>query len=190
MKDKKYLHPEDALEEKVSPSNERAKVAKRQLMHDLRNRITSLFLGCTLIAGCQSAKVLEVQSYKGSKSSNDDLHVIYVNSNRVQQKCLFFDAEAENKWRHQYYMYVLNEKDEAIEIMQSTNQDKETCNSQKKEIDRILGSDRFVRICVRGELKKSPMTSEFLTFDTICNSKKCYGDNSAWVDTCPGFTKH
>ena len=105
-------------------------------------------------------------------------------------------------------MYVLGEKKEALEIMQSTNQDKDTCEAQVKAIEKILGAEPQVKICVRDQLRRSQVpdaqkelisfgllgqhkvVQEGLTFDTICNSKKCVGDNSAWVDTCPGFVKN
>jgi hypothetical protein len=105
-------------------------------------------------------------------------------------------------------MYVLNDKNEVIEIMQATNQDKDSCYSQMSKIEKILQSELEVRVCARDKLQKSfnnpknqgelvkfgllgdhRVAYEALTFDTICNSKKCVGDNSAWVDTCPGFSK-
>ena len=159
-------------------------------MHDLKINLVSLLALAFLMASCQSQKVFEMQNYKGVNSKTEDLHVIHVNSSRVQQECLFFDAEAENKWRHQYFMYVLNDKAETIEIMQSTNQDKETCIAQIKAIGAILKQEPVVRICIRGETKSDPKSADAVTFDSICNSSKCYGDNSAWVDTCPGFKKH
>lgn len=173
-------------------------------MKTLKNSLL-LFLLSSLISACQFTRVFRIETFPDPKG---DLHIIQVNSNRVQQKCLFFDAEAENKWRHQYLMYILGEKKEAFEIMQSTNQDKDTCEAQVKAIEKILKAESQVKICVRDQLRRSPVpddqkelisfgllgrhkvTQEGLTFDTICNSKKCVGDNGAWVDTCPGFVKH
>lgn len=158
------------------------------------------------IAGCQSAQVFNINTFH---TNGEDLHVISVNSDRVRQKCLFFNAEAENNWRHQYFLYILNDKNEVLEFMQSTNQDKTTCESQVNRIEKILQSEPQVRLCVRSELKKKPQSSEIqnevihfgslgdhgvsyesLTLDSICNSKKCVSNNSVWVNTCPGFVKH
>ena len=74
-------------------------------------------------------------------------------------------------------------------------------------IEKMLKEESQAKICVRDELRKSQdaetqnelisfgplgqrkVTHVGLTFDSICNSKKCVGDNSAWVTTCPGFVK-
>lgn len=128
---------------------------------------------------------------------------------RIQQKCLFLDAEAENQWRHQYFMYVLNDKNEVLEIMQSTNQDKDSCQIQLNKIEKILKPESLVKLCVRGELKKNVPQSEdqgefikfgtlgghkvvyeALTLDSICNSKECFSNNDVWVNACPGFVKY
>lgn len=105
-------------------------------------------------------------------------------------------------------MYVLSDKNEALEIMQSTHLDGDYCRAQVRAIERLLGAESQAKICVRDELKRSQdaetqnetisfgplgqykVTHEGPTFDSICNSQKCVGDNSAWVDTCPGFPKH
>ena len=174
-------------------------------MQNLKNSTIVLSL-CLFITGCKSAPVFNIETFH---TKADDLHVIQVRSNRVQQKCLFLNAEAENNWRHQYFMYVLNDKNEVLEIMGSTNQDRDTCHSQAQNIDEILRSESQVKICARDELKldiQNPIgqtapipfdvlgnhkvTYEALTLDSICNSKKCVSNNSFWVNTCPGFTKH
>ena len=174
-------------------------------MRHLKSNSMVLLL-CVLVAGCQSAPIFNLKTFH---TNGDDLHVIFVNSDRVQQKCLFFDAEAENNWRHQYLMYILSDKNEALEIMQSTNQDKDTCKAQVKAVEKILQSEPQVKLCVRGELKPSPqdpkiqnkpiqfgrlgdhkISYESLTLDSICNSRKCFSNNSVWVNTCPGFVKH
>lgn len=165
-----------------------------------------VILLCFFITGCQSAPIFNLKTFH---TKSDDLHVIFVNSDRVQQKCLFLNAEAENNWRHQYLMYILNDKNEAFEIMQSTNQDKDTCEAQVNEIEKIRKSEPQVKLCIRDELKTISQTSgvqndyvrfgrlgdhkvsyEPLTLDSICNSKKCVSSNSVWVNTCPGFVKH
>lgn len=174
-------------------------------MRRLKSNSMVLLL-CFFIFGCQTAPVFNLKTFN---TNADDLHVIFLNSDRVQQKCLFFDAEAENNWRHQYLMYILSDKNETLEIMQSTNQDKDTCEAQVNAIEKILQSEPQIKLCVRGELKSSPqdpkaqngpirfgrlgdhkISYESLTLDSVCNSKKCFGDNSAWVNTCPGFVKH
>ncbi len=160
---------------------------------------------CFFVTGCQSAPVFNIETFH---TEADDLHVIRVRSDHVRQKCLFLNAEAENNWRHQYFMYVLNDKNEALEIMGSTSQDKDTCEFQSKKIDKILHSESQVKICVRDELKNiqdakeqntfiqfdsmgsHKVTYEALTFDSICNSKKCLSNNEPWINTCPGFVKH
>lgn len=174
-------------------------------MRHLKNSSIALLL-CFFAAGCQSAPTFNIKTFH---TQGEDLHVISVNSNRVRQKCLFLNAEAENNWRHQYFMYILNDKNEVLEIMQSTNQDKTTCESQVSGIEKILRSEPQAKLCARGELKKISKSSEVqnkpiqfdghgnhrisyesLTLDSICNSKKCLSNNSVWVDTCPGFVKH
>ncbi len=167
---------------------------------------STLLLLCLFFAGCQSPSVFNIQT---AHTTVNDLHVIQVHSNRVQQKCLFLEGEAKNNWRHQYFRYILNDKNEVFEVMEATNQDKETCFSQVQKIEKILQSELRVKICVRDELKsniqdtsiqntlidfgplgKHGLTYEPLTFDSICNSKKCVSNNEVWVNTCPGFVKH
>ncbi len=104
-------------------------------------------------------------------------------------------------------MYVLSDKNEVLEIMQSTHTDGDFCRSQFRAIEKMLETEPQVKICARDELKESQdpetqnepisfgplglhkITHEGPTFDSICNSKKCVGDNSAWAVTCPGFAK-
>ncbi len=163
-----------------------------------------------ILSACQTGKVFEIETFPASpKSNQEDLQVIRVKSDRVQQECLFYNAEGENKWRHQYSMYILNDKNEALEIMQSTNQDKETCQKQLKKIEKILRKEPKVYLCVRDQLKKESdrnayptglvnfgalgkfkITYETLWLDSVCNSKECFSNNSVWANTCPGFVKH
>lgn len=177
-------------------------------MRILKSNLLLLTL-CLYISACLSTKVFNLNTFPADKQSKlKDLHVIQVNSDRVRQKCLFFNAEAENNWRHQYFMYVLNDKNEVLEIMQPTNQDKESCESQVRTIEKILQSESQVKICTRDELKANVQVSggenefiqfgslgrrkvvyESLTLDSICNSKKCLSNNEVWVNTCPGFVK-
>ena len=53
-------------------------------------------------------------------------------------------------------MYILSDKNEVLEIMQSTNQDKDTCEAQINAIKKMLQSESEVKLCIRGELKTSP----------------------------------
>lgn len=164
--------------------------------------VLSLYL---LVTGCQSAPIFNIETFH---TKANDLHVIEVRTDRIRLKCLFLNADAENNCRHQYFMYVLNNKNEVLEIMESTHQDEDTCSSQKHRIEKILQSGSQVKICVRDELKNvrdakeqetlvqfgtlgsHKVNYEALTFDSICNSKKCLSNNEAWVNTCPGFAKH
>ena len=173
-------------------------------MKHLKNNSILLSL-CLFMGGCQSTPFFNINTFH---TDSDDFHVIQVYSNRIRQKCLFLNAEAENNWRHQYLMYILNDKNEVLEIMGSTNQDKDTCYSQVQKIDKLLQSEAQVKICARDKLKNIQETHEqksliqfeqlgnhkpayeALTYDSICSSKKCIGDNSVWVKTCPGFIKH
>lgn len=173
----------------------------RLLKIDLLILLLSVF-----IAGCQSTPVY---NHKIFHTSADDLHIIFVKSDRVLQKCLYLNADAENSWRHQYFMYILSDKNEVIEVMQSTNQDKDTCEEQVKAIKKILQSESQVKLCIRGELKATPqdlitqnrtirfdnlgdhtISYEPLTLDSACSSKDCVSNNGVWVNTCPGFVKH
>lgn len=176
-------------------------------MKNLKTKLLFLLIYFCLF-GCQSVKTFNIKGIEESdqKKSPIDLHAIYVNSNRVRQTCLFFDAEGDNKWRHQYYMYVLNDRNEVLEIMESTNQDKESCYNQMYKIEAMLRSESQIRICAHGELKKSNISGseqiqfgslgvhkigyKFMNLDSVCNSKKCFGDNSEWTRTCPGFIKN
>jgi len=172
-------------------------------MRNLKNSLF-LFLFGTLVSACQTTGVFRFETFPDQKG---DLHIIHTNSDRIQQRCLFLDAEGDNNWRHQYFMYVLSDKSEVFEIMKSTHTDEDFCRSQVRAIEKILEAEPRAKICVRDELKKGQdpeaqkelvpfgrlgqhkVTYEGLTFDSICNSKKCVGDNSAWVDTCHGFVK-
>ncbi len=173
-------------------------------MRYLKNSLF-LFLFGSLTSACQSTSAFRLETFH---DRSGDLHIIHTNSERVQQKCLFLNAEEENSWRHQYFMYVLGNENEVLEIMKSTHTDGDFCHAQVRAIEKLLGAEPQAKICVRDELRKSQdtetqnepisfgrlgrykVTHEGLTFDSICHSQKCVGDNSAWVDTCPGFAKH
>lgn len=172
-------------------------------MQNLKNNLF-LFFFSSSISACQSTKNFSLETFPDPKG---DLHIIQTSSDRVQQKCLFMNAEGDNSWRHQYFMYVLNNKHEVLEIMESTHTGGDSCRSKFLAIEKLLKVEPLVKICARDEMRKSQIpeakkelisfgllgkhkvTQEGLTFDTICNSQKCIGDNSMWVDTCPGFAK-
>lgn len=161
------------------------------------------------MSSCQSTTDFIFRTLDEKEAGGRDLlHIIHVNSNRVQQKCLFLNAEAENNWRHQYLMYILNDKNQVVEIMQPTNQDKESCYSQLHQIERLLKLEQQISVCVRDQLKKSTLDADekdhfvqfkslgkhsvvydSLTLDSICNSKRCFNNNNIWTNTCPGFTR-
>ena len=153
---------------------------------------------------CVTKKNFEIKSSKG-KNSSENFHVVMTSSSHIMQECVFLNAEDENRWRHQYVMYVLNDQKEIIEVLHYVNQDKSSCLSQAKEVSKILKKEPTVTLCLRGNLKADPMSTEFynfnkfekypikysfLTFDSICNLKNCYSVNDIWTNTCPGFTKN
>jgi len=171
-------------------------------MLNLKNRM-AFILPCILSLGCQSRYKIETYHIE-----DQEFHVIQIPVNRVKQQCLFLNAEDEGKWRHQYLMLVLNANNDTMEITDPLNMDIESCKKQILEIEKIMKVESIVNLCVRGPLKMNTthdgswldtvdfgflgvhhVRYESLTFDTICNSKKCYGDNSAYTYTCPGFTK-
>ncbi len=164
-----------------------------------------VMLSCLFISACQTVGGFKIQSY-----NNDgiELQVIQVSPNRIRQQCLFLNAEGDGRWRHQYLMFILSGKSEVLEIADPLNMDKESCQEQIVRIEKILKSESGLKLCARDGLKKKVAnvgswqdTADFdslgvhkvkyesLTFDSICNSKKCYGDNSAYTYTCPGFVK-
>lgn len=168
-------------------------------MKNLKNSFILSLIG-PLIFGCQTSRVFQMENF-------EDLHVITTQSERLRQQCVYLNAEAENKWRHQYSMYILDNKNQVLEVMQSTHMDKDSCYSQMQEVEKLLKRDPVVKVCVRDKLERvdaANIQNELISFgslgshqpsykpltlDSICNSKKCIGDNSAWIQTCPGFVK-
>lgn len=172
-------------------------------MKNLINKIF-LILFILLITSCVTRAVFEIKSFEKSEG-DDDFHVITVDSDRVKQECVFLNAEAENKWRHQYMMYVLNSKNEVIPIIYSLHQEKSVCLAHLKKVEKILKKNVQVEVCARdkfqidvtseeraqdfGRLGKHHVHYDYLTFDSICSSKECYRVNEASTKTCPGFKK-
>lgn len=164
------------------------------------NYLFSIFL--ILLCSCQST-----QKFKMTTLEKKELNIIDVDTNRIIQECYFMNAERENKWRHQYILNILNEKNEVIPVHYPTNQGKPECLAHLKKVEKILKKERRVRLCVRNRLEKMNMDDsppEFydfgalgkhespyysLTFDTICNSKECFSISDTWTYTCPGFGK-
>lgn len=132
-----------------------------------------------------------------------NLNTVTVSADHIQQKCIFLNAEAENKWRHQYMMYILDDKNEVIPIVHIVNQDKATCEDQIKKIKKILNTADQVKICLRntftknnadheeidfGKLGKHITEYNDLWFQSICNSKDCYSYD-VFTDICPDFPR-
>lgn len=166
------------------------------------NQINLMPLLITFFCGCQSARNFEIRTLE-----KEELHIVEIDSARITQECYFLNAEAENVWRHQYILYMLNEKNEVIPVYNPTNQDKSQCLKQFKKIKKILKGAARVKLCVRDPLKRITDTSSMpeitdfgplgrhespyhaLTFDTICNAKDCFSISDTWTYTCPGFTQ-
>ena len=171
-------------------------------MGSLKRSNLLLVLFVVVMSSCQST-----QKFKMTMLEKDELSVFEIDSNRAIQECYFMNAEKENNWRHQYSLNMLNEKNEVISAFYPTNQGKQECLTHLKKVEKILKKEPRVRLCIRGRLKKmdkDKFNSEVhdfgtlgkhespyyaLTFDTICNSKECYGISDTWTSTCPSFKK-
>lgn len=171
-------------------------------MKNLKRNSPFFLILLALAIGCQS-----IPRFKMTPLENTDLHIIEIASNRIIQECYFMNAEKENNWRHQYSLNMLNEKNEVISAFNPTNQGKAECLTHLKKVEKILKKEPRVKLCVRDQLKK--MTDDkydveifdfgklgkhqspyyALTFDTICNSKKCYSISDTWISTCPSLIK-
>lgn len=164
------------------------------------NSVFLLFI--VLLSSCQST-----HSFKMTSFEKEELNIVEIDRNRIIQECHFMNAEKENNWRHQYVLYMLNKKNEAIPVFYPTNQGKQECMTHLKKVEKILKNQSHVKLCVRDRLEKivddepyhdvhnfgalgkhkSPYAA--LTFDTICNSKECFSISDTWTSTCPGFKK-
>lgn len=170
----------------------------------LKNKVIVVLL-CIFNLGCQSASVYKIQTYR---IKDLDFQVIQISPDRIQQKCLFLNAEEGNEWRHQYLMFILGNRNEVLEIAAPHNTDKESCQEKIAAIKKMLRFESKIRVCVRDGLKQKTakdgsweeaadfgskgvhkISHASMSFDTICNSRECYGDNSAYTYTCPGFVK-
>ena len=171
-------------------------------MRNLKNKFLVLYSFLICVIGCQTVKVFEMKP-----DVAQELNVISIDSNRVVQECYFLNAEKENKWRHMYLLHMLNQYNEVITASYPITLDKQACTENLRKIDKIVKKDSKVRLCVReilkkdnskdftpdivdfGPLGKHPSPYDFLTFDTICNSKDCVSISETWTYTCPGFNK-
>lgn len=163
-------------------------------MKNLKNR--SLPLCLMILIGCQSNKVFDIQSFE-----KDELHIVKIQTERIKHDCYFVNAEKENKWRHQYFLYMLTDNNKVISAMFPTNQGKPECMEHLKKVEKIFKNNKEVKFCLRGEIESKPngegdiqdfkhlgkykAENYALTFDTICNSKECYSISDTWTDTCP-----
>ncbi len=170
-------------------------------MANLRNSTLFILLfwlstSCALL----NSKKFSLDSYP-STTGGDTLQVITISSDRIQQECIFYNAEAENNWRHQYMMYILDSEDEVIPIMHSLNQNKIDCTNQIRTIKSIYQKSKQVKLCLRGDIKKPHPYPEKINFgklgqhttkyealwlQAVCNEKICYSYDG-YTNTCPGF---
>lgn len=165
-------------------------------MKKLKNKIIIMSV-LILLSACQTTRDFEIKN-----DAQEELNIIKVTKNRIIYECYFVNAELENKWRHQYFMYILNDKNVVLTVMYPTNQDKSSCQKHMKKVEKILREENQVTFCIRGNLKPADYDKDLydfgalgkhksvydpLTFDTICNSKKCYSLSDTWTTTCPGI---
>lgn len=160
------------------------------MQHSKSNLLLILLI---FAVGCQSTRVFEVQTFSAPPETNlDDRHMIRIQANRVRQECLFLNAEAGNKWRHQYFMYLLTGKNDVLPVMFAINQEGSVCQKQLKRIQKILDRDKEVTICANSELTKISKKDErtdpiqfghlgtheiaydTLFLDAVCDSKDCF----------------
>lgn len=173
----------------------------------LNLKVSNLILIITL---CFSFSCQSTPNFKMNDLEKLKLYEIEVDSRRIIQECYFMNAEKENNWRHQYILYILNEKNEAIPVYNPTNQDKDQCLAHFKKVERILKTTDRVKLCIRDRLEKISNPQDYpyelhdfgplgkhespyhaLTFDTICSSdnksKQCVSLSKTWTYTCPSF---
>lgn len=177
-------------------------------MKNLKKNNLLIPLLALFVSGCQSTKNFEIKTL--SIKEEGDLNVIEVSSDRVIQECYFMNAEKENNWRHQYVLYLLDDKNEVIPVYYPTNQGKKECLAHFKKVEKVLKTARRLhqplKLCARDKLEKMtdskdtiPEFHDFgilgrhdsnywaLTFDTICSEKNCYSISDTWTYSCPGF---
>lgn len=116
----------------------------------LRNRTLLILLFWLSISyATQNEKKFSIYSFP-SKHDLDAFQIVTVSSDRILQKCIFLNAEAENKWRHLYFIFILNDKNEAIQVMYPLDVDISTCVALKKKIKQIYKKDCYPYDSYRG----------------------------------------
>ncbi len=171
-------------------------------MAKLKNNFIILIL---FISGCKLNPTFEIKTYPPNEYTQ--FHVLNIGSQRITHECKFFNAKDDQNWRHHYYMYILNDKNEVITAQFPLDQDIDDCTNYLKKIEKILKKSDTVQMCLRGEFSKKYIGPEDVIIDfkslgkyaksfdsqyldTICNSKQCNSNNETWIDTCPGFVQH
>lgn len=150
--------------------------------------------------GCQST-----QGFRLTSLGYDEIHVVETATNRVVHECYFVNAAAENNWRYQYFLYLLDEKNRVIPVLYPTNQGDVECKAHLKKVEKILARATHVKLCLHdrlrasndprdhnqsvnfGELGIHTWSYEGLTFDRICDAKECYALQDVFSSTCPTF---
>ena len=79
-------------------------------MEYLKNSLLLIALMCL---SCVTKKTFDITSTNG-KNGSENFHVVTTSSSHIMQECVFLNAEDENRWRHQYVMYVLNDQKEIL----------------------------------------------------------------------------
>lgn len=100
-------------------------------MKSLKNKFYLVIFIFALI-GCKTKDVFKISSFD-TKNYPAELHIISINPNHIKHECLFLNAEDENKWRHQYMMYILSKDNDVIPIMYSVHQEKTVCLEHLKK---------------------------------------------------------
>ncbi len=175
-------------------------------MPALLSSLLKTFIIFIIFTGCQTNPVYSIKTISDPADPSNksfDLQVIHVNSNRIKQECYFVNAESDQNWRHQYFLYILKDNNTVMTLMHPFNQDDDQCNEQLTKIANILKVNSSVKICARDELKVDtesveskikhdfknlgsyPESGEILTLDRICGSKSCFSNSKIWTTTCP-----
>lgn len=175
-------------------------------MLTLLSSLLKAFIFFILISSCQINPVYSIKTISDPvdpSSKSFDLQAIQVNSDRIKQECYFVNAEGDQNWRHQYFLYILKDNNTVMILMHPFNQDDDQCNEQLTKIDKIIKTSSKVKICARNELKihtdslepnnkhdfknlgSHPESGEVLTLDRICGSKSCFSNSKIWTTTCP-----
>lgn len=104
-------------------------------MINLKNKFI-IVIAVIFLASCKTKEAFEIKEYNLNNESNA-LNVVTVNPKNIVHECIFLNAEAENKWRHQYKMYILNDQKEVMPVMYSLNQTESICNEHLKKLKKF-----------------------------------------------------